>query len=85
MRKKRQAHDKVVDRHKNIDLNFDDFAMKFGSSNSSHSDSSRKRKNSGDDDGNLEIQVAKPKEAKSVRDEEHYIPYRPKNFNTEKA
>lgn len=100
MRKKRQAHDKIVDRHRSIDVNFDDFAMKFGSSSANNSSSGKKRKQQdfGNEDEEEEeeerkenenngVQVVKPnkKATKSVRDEEHYIPYRPKNYNTEKA
>lgn len=92
MRKKRQAHDKIVDRHKNIDVNFDDFAMKFGSNSNSSGKKRKRQDDSGDEqeeekNENTDIQVVKSnqKAVKSVRDEEHYIPYRPKNYNTEKA
>lgn len=80
MRKKRQIHDKIVDRHKNVDVNLDDFAMKIGEKTSGKS--GKKRKNDEDLGG---IEVIETKSSKSVRDEEHYIPYRPKNYNTEKA
>jgi hypothetical protein len=125
MRKKREIHDKVVDKYKNMDFNLektplfqnnkfsierDMFRTSEGEQNLEADEQSADENVIYNDDHNLVIKITnnsdeqssnktnnkrkssssmskveKRKILKSVKDEDNYIPYKPKNYNTEKA
>ena len=69
--------------HKNADLNLDELGNKL-SVHSEPPKRGKKRKNA-DEPQQDGIDENHRVVNKSFRDEEHYIPYKPKNYNTEKA
>lgn len=86
MRKKRQVHDKIVETRGILDKK-DLLLVPLPDSETSSKKgrkSSQKRKHD-DDDEDVQVEVSMPSAKKSIRDEENYIQYKPKNFNTEKA
>lgn len=113
MRKKRQTHDKVVQRHKSREFTEENVSLFQQNMYSIQTDLFKKEENSEDEeadlnenndsvqnfnDQNLVIRVTdntsrgatkskteKRKRDREIIDKEHFIPYKPKNYNQEKS